>query len=79
MRLTAQASLDSAAVLEVIDPATGASLVGSNTAILGATFASLGSFTVPARGSFLVRVRVYGSFGYGVGETSYEFFVRRGP
>ena len=68
-----------AASYTVVDPATGASLVGSNVAIYGAAFASLGSFTVPASGSFLIRVHVYGSYGYGVGETSYEFFVKRGP
>lgn len=78
LRLTTQASVDSAAVLEVIDVTSGASLVGSNVAIFGATFTSVGSFTVPASGAFLIRVRVYGQHGEGVGETSYEFFVKRG-
>lgn len=78
LRLTARSSLDSAAVLEVIDPTTGTSLAGSSTAILGASFASLGPFTVPQSGSFVIRVRVYGQYGYGVGETAYEFFVKRG-
>jgi hypothetical protein len=79
-RLTATSSLDSALVLEVIDPVTGKSLVGGNIAIMGSTFYSLGAFTVPASGAFMVRARVYGKWGYAVGETtSYEFFVKRGP
>jgi hypothetical protein len=79
-RLTATSSLDSALVLEIIDPATGTSLVGGNAAILGSsTFYSVGSFTVPASGTFVVRAHVYGQWGYGVGETTtYEFFVKRG-
>ena len=77
-RLTATSSLDSAIVLEVIDPATGASLVGSNVAIFGSSaFSTVGSFTVPASGTFKVRAHVYGVFGYGVGTTSYEFLVSR--
>ncbi|HEY6209996.1 MAG TPA: hypothetical protein VIW28_13115 [Gemmatimonadales bacterium] len=77
-RLTATSSLDSAIVLEVIDPATGTSLVGSNVAIFGSsTFFPVGSFTVPASGTFIVRAHVYGEWGYGAGETSYEFFVKR--
>lgn len=80
-RLTATSSLDSALVLEVIDPATGTSLVGGNAAILGSSeFYSLGAFTVPASGTFIVRAHVYGEWGYAVGETTtYEFFVKRGP
>jgi hypothetical protein len=75
-RLTVTSSLDSAIVLEVIDPASGASLVGSNVAIFGSSaFSTVGSFTVPASGTFKVRAHVYGVFGYGVGTTSYEFFV----
>ena len=74
-------NFDSALVLEVIDPATGRSLVGGNAAILGSnTFYAVGSFTVPPSGSFIVRAHVYGEQGYGVGETApYEFFVKRGP
>ena len=78
-RLTTQSSLDSAIVVEAIDPATGASLVGSNAASLGTTFFAVGTFTVPASGTFIVRAHVYGEWGYGVGETSYEFLVKRGP
>ena len=79
-RLTATSSLDSAIVLEVIDPGTGTSLVGSNTAVFGgSTFFSVGWFTVPASGTFIVRAHIYGKDGFGVGTTSYDFFVKRGP
>ena len=79
-RLTATSSLDSAIVLEVVDPGTRTSLVGSNTAVFGSSpFFSVGSFTVPPSGTFIVRAHVYGEWGYGVGATSYEFFVQRGP
>lgn len=79
-RLTATSSLDSAIVLEVIDPATGTSLVGSNTAVFGSSdFFPVGAFTVPVSGTFIVRAHVYGEHGYGVGTTSYDFFVKRGP
>ena len=79
-RLTATSSLDSAIILEVIDPGTGASLVGGNTAVFGGSaFFPVGSFTVPASGAFIVRAHVYGAGGNGVGTTSYEFFVQRGP
>ena len=78
-RLVTQSSIDSAIVLEAIDPATGASLGGGNAATLGSTFVAVRTFTVPASGTFIVRAHVYGEWGYGVGETSYEFFVNRGP
>jgi len=79
-RLAATSSLDSAIILEVIDPGTGASLAGSNTAVFGGSaFFPVGSFTVPASGAFIVRAHVYGAGGNGVGTTSYEFFVQRGP
>jgi len=79
-RLTATSSIDSAIVLEVVDPGTGTSLVGSNAAVFGSSsFFSVGSFTVPPSGTFIVRAHVYGEWGYGVGATSYDFFVRRGP
>jgi hypothetical protein len=79
-RLTVTSSLDSALVLEAIDPATGTSLVGGNVAIFGSSaFYSVGSFTVPASGAFIVRAHVYGEYGFGVGTTSYDFFVKRGP
>ena len=80
VRLLAQSPLDSAVVLEVIDPSTpGGALLGSNAAFFGATFGSPGSFTVPTGGSFLIRLHVFGEAGYGVGRTAYEFFVKRGP
>ncbi|HKW39684.1 MAG TPA: hypothetical protein VJN39_00415 [Gemmatimonadales bacterium] len=75
-RLTVTSSVDSAIVLEAIDPAPGTSLVGSNTAVFGSSFYPVGSFTVPASGRFIIRARIY---GYGLGTTSYEFFVKRGP
>lgn len=78
-RLTTQSSIDSAIVVEVIDPATGASLVGGNAAAFGNTFFAVGTFTVPATGTFIVRAHAYGEWGYGVGQTAYEFFVKRGP
>jgi hypothetical protein len=78
-RLSVTSSLDSALVLQIIDPATGTSLVGGNIAILGSSdFYQIGSFTVPPNGTFIVRARVYGKFGYGVGQTApYEFVVKR--
>jgi hypothetical protein len=79
-RLTTLSSLDSAIIVEVIDPATGASLVGGNVAIFGSnTFFTVGGFTVPASGTFIVQAHVFGEQGYGVGTTSYEFLVTRGP
>src|SRR6266576_4510 len=80
-RLTTPTTLlDSAIVIEVIDPATGASLAGHGTAIFGSSqFFQVGTFTVPASGTFTLRARVYGESGYGVGQTAYEFFVKRGP
>ena len=79
-RLTTTSSLDSAIVVEAIDPATGASLAGGNAAVLGSSaFFPVGTFTVPASGAFMVRARVYGEQGYGVGLTSYEFLIKRGP
>ena len=79
-RLTQQSPVDSALALEIIDPATGATLWGSGVAWTGTTFGTYGDFTVPAGGTFQVRVRAYRFFeelGFGVG--GYEFFVKRGP
>ena len=76
---TGASSGDSAIVVEAIDPATGTSLAGSNAATWGDTFWEVGTFTAPASGTFLVRTRVYGEWGYGVGVTTYEFLVKRGP
>jgi len=61
--------------LHVVDPATGSVLVGSNFAVLGNDFNSPGSFTVPATGSFVVRIRAY--YADDITTAPYEFFVRR--
>jgi len=79
-RLLVQSSIDSAIVIEVVDPATGTSIMGGGTAVFGASgFVNVGSFTVPASGMFILRAHVYGEAGFGVGTTAYEFFVKRGP
>jgi len=50
---TPTALLDSAIVIEVIDPATGVSLAGHGAAVFGSsTFYQIGTFTVPASGTF---------------------------
>ncbi len=62
--------------LEVIDPATGAVLVGQVLSLIGSTsqYFSPGPFVVPPAGVY--RIRVHG----GELETApYEFFVKRGP
>jgi hypothetical protein len=61
--------------LHVVDPATGSVLVGSNFAVLGNDFNSPGSFTVPATGSFVVRIRAY--YADDITTAPFEFFVRR--
>jgi len=65
--------------LEVIDPATGDTLVGKGLQIVGVTqeFISSGSFTVPASGHFLIRVRGSGTFGDDIATAPYEMFIRR--
>ncbi len=79
-RLAAPATPDGGLItLEVIDPATGVALVGSNAAVFGTTFFSPGSFTVPAGGSFVVRLRAYGYYGENIATAPYEFFIKRGP
>ncbi len=79
-RLTQATTVDSALALEIIDPATGAILWGNGAAWIGTSFGTYASFTVPAGGTFRVRVRAYRFFqelGFGTG--GYEFFVKRGP
>ncbi len=80
-RLTTQAVVDSALALEIVDPGTGAILWGYGAAYFGTSYGSTFSpFTVPASGSFVIRVRAYGYFeelGFGTG--GYEFFVRHVP
>jgi hypothetical protein len=78
-RLTTTSSLDSAIVMEVIDPASGQSMGSYGAAVFGSTFFPVAAFTVPASGTFIVRAHVYGKDGLGVGTTSYDFFVQRGP
>lgn len=65
--------------LEVIDPATGNSLIGALAQFFGQTFGPVGTFTVPARGNLLIRVRGSGTFGDELTTAPYEFFVKRGP
>ena len=65
--------------LEVIDPATGNTLIGTGAQFFGQTFNPVGSFAVPAGGGFLVRVRGSGTFGDQLTTAPYEFFVSRGP
>lgn len=77
-RLTTFSAADSAIVVEAFDPATGME-VGGNSATWGDTFWTVGTFTVPSSGTFRVRARVYGEWGYGVGLSSYEFALKRGP
>ncbi len=66
--------------LEVIDPTTGAVLVGKNVSAGYAwDFFSPGSFVVPPSGAFMIRVRGSGTFGDELATAPYEFFVKRGP
>ena len=65
--------------LEVIDPATGNTLIGTGAQFFGQAFNPVGSFAVPAGGGFLVRVRGSGTFGDQLTTAPYEFFVSRGP
>jgi len=81
IRLTAPpvGEQDQGLTLEVIDPATGNTLIGMGAQFFGQTFNSVGSFTVPAGGGFLIRVRGSGTFGDQLTTAPYEFFLRRGP
>lgn len=67
--------------LEVVDPTTGTVLVGSNAGVTAAssTFFSPGGFSVPAGGTYRIRVRAGGLFPDEVATAPYEFFVRSGP
>jgi hypothetical protein len=80
-RLTANRVGNTGISFEVIDPATGAIVGGQGNQLVGTTqqFISFGSFTVPASGTFLVRVRGSGTFGDEVATAPYEFFVKSGP
>ncbi len=67
--------------LHIVDPATGATLVGGGAAVFrsDSAFFSPGSFVVPASGAFVIRMR---SGGFALPETEhgtapYEFVVRR--
>ena len=67
--------------LEVVDPATGATLAGQGASLVGSVpqYWSPGPFVVPPGGAYLLRVRGGGTFGDEVGTAPYEFFVKRGP
>lgn len=64
--------------LEIIDPATGAVLVGSGVGLLGPTldFFTPGQFVVPASGTYVVRIRAFSPY---VTTAPYEFFVAPVP
>jgi len=66
--------------LEVVDPATGAVLVGWGASLYGAssTYFSPGWFVVPPAGTYVIRVRSGSLSDYQIGTAPYEFFVRRG-
>ncbi len=66
-------------MLEVVDPSTGANLAGGGWALFRETaeFLSPGNFTVPAGGTFIVRVKGYGSWGTGIATAPYEMLVKR--
>ena len=67
--------------LQVIDPATGAVLVGLGASLISASapYYSPGSFVVPSTGTFLIRVHGGGLFGDELETAPYEFFVKPGP
>jgi hypothetical protein len=62
---------------EVINPATGDTLLGRGLQILGQQFVEFGAFSVPPGGNFLIRVRGTGTFGDDITTAPYEFFIRR--
>jgi hypothetical protein len=78
-RLTAPTTIDNAMALEIIDPATGSVLWGYGAAYFGTIYGTSGTpFTVPASGSFTIRIRSYRSFEeLGFGTSGYEFFIKR--
>ena len=65
--------------LQIVDPATGAVLIGSNVAIFSSTptFFTPGQFTVPASGNYVVRVRAY--YDNDMTTAPYEFYVAPVP
>lgn len=66
--------------LEVIDSATGSSLVQSEFVYrAGSDFLSPGPFVVPASGRVTIRFRGTGFTGWDIGTGPYEFYVKRGP
>jgi hypothetical protein len=63
--------------LEIIDPATGDTLAGKGTEVFGQSqLFSVGSFTVPPSGNFLIRVRGSGFFGDEIITAPYEMSVK---
>ena len=60
--------------LQVIDPATQAVQVGNDYAAVDTSFFTPGSFTVPASGTFLVRIRAYPATS--VTTVPYEFVIK---
>jgi hypothetical protein len=67
--------------LQVVDPATGAVLVGWGASVIASTteYFSPGPFVVPPAGAYLIRVHGGGLFGDELETAPYEFFVKRGP
>ncbi len=65
---------DGSIQLQVIDPATQAVQVGNDYAAVDTSFFTPGSFTVPASGTFLVRIRAYPATG--VTTVPYEFVIK---
>jgi hypothetical protein len=65
--------------LQIVDPATGTVVIGSNVAIFASTpdFFSPGQFTVPASGNYVVRVRAY--YDNDMTTAPYEFYVAPTP
>jgi hypothetical protein len=53
--------------------------MGQLSQFFGQAFGRVGSFAVPASGSFLIRVRGTGTWGEDITTAPYEFFIRRGP
>jgi hypothetical protein len=77
-RLTADPVNGTGLMLEVIDPATGSTLSGSNTVFTRANagFEALPPFTVPPGGNYIIRVRGSGIFGDEFATAPYEFVVK---
>jgi len=80
LRLTADPVPEEGLImLEVVDASTGANLAGGGWALFRTSteFLSPGTFTVPAGGGFIVRVKGYGSWGTGIATAPYEMSVKR--